>query len=253
MDVPIYNLPPVDHDEDDEEEEEEVKIQPISSRLTRRRAAAAGGRNGYKDDISSEDSESESSADSSDEDGDSDQSTDAQGRRRSTRTKAAPVKSVGNDSSASASASRKAEAAEAKEKKKEAAKIPAPPFEEKIETLVAMLDLVLATQNVADDLKEASESLTALEKAKREATKARDHEFHTQISNHDGKNPGPFTGEPYREWQKVRNEMKQKKIEEDRDAEMRHKLEVDALRIRSGPLGKDVDGNEYWQLSQSEY
>lgn len=262
METLIFKLTEVEHEEEEEAEEEEQDLMPlsISRRLTRRRAANNSNGKDYRDEVTSEDSQDEhdeqgSSSDSgSSEEEESDHSMNLEGHRRSTRTKTAVIKEgrrSGGDTSMSSV--KNGEVAKVKKEVKEVEKVPSPPLEEKIEILVGLLDLAMGTQNVADDLKEAVEGLAALEKSRKESDKARSAEFAEASKKYEESNPGPFTGEPHRTWADKKMEMNRKKLEDDRDADMRFKLKWDALKLRSGPLGHDADGNEYWQLSQCEF
>ncbi|KDN53224.1 hypothetical protein K437DRAFT_253239 [Tilletiaria anomala UBC 951] len=157
----------------------------------------------------------------------------------------------GRNSAESESPSEKHEAKKEKTKTPEpAGPIPAPNLEDKISILVALIELVLQAPEVNKDLRQCADEIMAVEKEAKAALGLLEKEYAEINSAVQKKAPSMLNRELFEAWKKEKRMA-------DRNhkwALLNHRVQLynnlNTLKLRTGPLGVDVDGREYWQLSE---
>ena len=157
-----------------------------------------------------------------------------------------------------------------------AAPLPMPHFEERIGILSALVEVVLADPAVNKDLRTSADEMVAVEKDSRVAVLGIEKQFKEQMEELQKHAPSfANQSEAFQEWKKkvstgpcmrrcglvfIDDSLNLQKAK----AEADHKwalLETNVamltsmqrLKLRTGPLGVDVDGREYWQLIECEH
>ncbi len=134
-----------------------------------------------------------------------------------------------------------------------AAPLPAPHFEEKVAILTALVEVLLQTPAVNQELRRSVDEIHTTERDSRANAAAHEKELNELIEAHNKSAPSFATQkEAFEEWKKKRD-----KLERDRTwAMLEHRVALGTtmqrLKLRTGPLGVDVDGREYWQLTECE-
>lgn len=129
--------------------------------------------------------------------------------------------------------------------------IPAPSMEQKVATLYALLELVMVLQEVGTELKEGANRLPEIEKAAQEDLKELKKEWE-ETREGIWKAAPSFASQPelFEKWKKDRDKTVRDFVLRILDTRVNAYKEMEANKIRSGPLGEDTDGRVYWQLTE---
>lgn len=125
-----------------------------------------------------------------------------------------------------------------------------PSFEERIAILSALVDVIVQTKQINEEITLGFKTALEIEKASREEEKELllKHEEAMKLLN--DKAPSMTLTEEYQQWKEEKRKLVKKQTYEVLDLRVHTHLHVEAHKSRSGPLGTDVDGNQYWQLSE---
>lgn len=125
-----------------------------------------------------------------------------------------------------------------------------PTFEERIAILSALVDVVVQTKQINEETTLGFKTALELEKSGREEEKELLHEQEEEMRLLNDKAPSMTLIEEYQQWKEEKRELTKKHDYEILDLRVHTQLQIEANKIRSEPLGVDVDGNQYWQLSE---
>ncbi|KAK0539697.1 hypothetical protein OC835_001025 [Tilletia horrida] len=127
--------------------------------------------------------------------------------------------------------------------------IPAPHLEAKIAILCGLCDVVIQTPDAAKEIKSGADGMWLAEREHKTAMVQLEKEWSQKRDALDSQAPS-MAAEIYADWKKKKidaeREHKWNKLQEN----VKHALHVDTLKIRTGPIGQDLDGRTYWQLSE---
>jgi hypothetical protein len=130
---------------------------------------------------------------------------------------------------------------------------PAPEMEEKIAIICGLLEAVMQTPEVAEELKAAAVRLPAIEKARQEELKEHEKEWEEIKKEIWTSAPSMIQADNFNKW-KTQKEKKEKNFKmRILDTRVNAYKETEANKLRTGPLGVDADGRVYWQLTECEY
>ncbi|KAK0546864.1 hypothetical protein OC845_004391 [Tilletia horrida] len=132
---------------------------------------------------------------------------------------------------------------------KEAEPVPPPHLEAKVAILCGLCDVVLQTSDAAKEIKAGIDGVAAAEKEHRVTIAQLEKDWGTARDALNAQAPS-MAAETYAAW-------KQKRADAEREHKwiliqenVKHALQLDTLKIRTGPIGTDLDGRVYWQLSE---
>ncbi|PWN54462.1 hypothetical protein IE53DRAFT_70853 [Violaceomyces palustris] len=127
--------------------------------------------------------------------------------------------------------------------------VEAPDLEGKVAILTALIEVALMTDKIAEELKGAPDSIAALEKtAKVEAVKMEKEQAERLVELN--KRAPSIVSEEYAKWKAERTELWRDYHWRQLDARVFSELQCDTHALRTGPIGHDVDGREYWHLRE---
>ncbi|SPO37958.1 uncharacterized protein PSFLO_03435 [Pseudozyma flocculosa] len=126
----------------------------------------------------------------------------------------------------------------------------APDMETKVALLACMVDAALMTEEIGEELKLATDEIAVLERQHKADMAITEKELAEETAELNKRAPSLIAPE-FQAW-------KNEKVEHDRDVKWRrldakvfHEIQVDAHALRTGPIGYDADGREYWHLRES--
>ncbi|KAE8259642.1 hypothetical protein A4X13_0g881 [Tilletia indica] len=232
-----------DDDEDDDDSDEDSNSS--NGRGSGRTAGRSGPKNSNGDGDGDEDMSDADSVSSKDTAGSAYQASDDEGGSNEAATVTAatsPPDSVhankngnGNDSAAPS--------APIKEP------VPAPHMEAKIAILCGLCDVVLQTPEASKEIKAGIDGVVQAEREHKATLTQMEKDWVVKRDALNNEAPS-MAAENYGDW-------KQKKADAEREHKwsliqenVKHALHLDTLKIRTGPIGQDVDGRLYWQLSE---
>ncbi|UZJ53056.1 hypothetical protein CBS101457_002376 [Exobasidium rhododendri] len=126
----------------------------------------------------------------------------------------------------------------------------APPFEERIAILSGLVRALIASKEVIEEINVSLKISQEIEKAGKEEEKELVRQQEEDMRALQVRAPSMTLVEDYCAWKEEFKKAKRRNDYSLLDSRMRLHLQLDAHKTRSGPLGVDVDGNEYWQLSE---
>lgn len=133
---------------------------------------------------------------------------------------------------------------------KPAEPIPAPEMEEKVAILTTLLEAVLDTPQVNEELKGSGARLNEIERSAREDLKQLDKEWEEEKKLIASSAPSMSKVEDFAKWKKDKEKKERNHKLKLLDVKMNALRESEANKIRTGPLGIDADGRSYWQLTE---
>ncbi|CAO1618099.1 unnamed protein product [Sympodiomycopsis kandeliae] len=229
-------------DDDDDEEDEAPRR---SGRQTARQAAvteakaiAEGARRSGRT--------QRSLAISTPSEADADESEDA---NRSARSSTAPDTGAHKGDSEVASLAR-SETPVAVVPPAEAEPIAVPEMEEKVAIIAALLEIVMQKSETAEELKGAANRIPEIEKGCRDDLRDLEKEWdELKVSLNKGA-PSISQAELFAKWKKDKEKKERDFKLQILDVKVNAYRELEANKIRTGPLGVDADGREFWQLTE---
>ncbi len=102
---------------------------------------------------------------------------------------------------------------------------------------------------IAEELKTATDNIAALERTHRAAHAEMEKEIAEELAEFNKRAPSIVSPE-YQKWKAQKAELERDIAWRRLDASVINNLAVDTHALRSGPLGYDVDGREYWHLRE---
>lgn len=128
--------------------------------------------------------------------------------------------------------------------------IPAPEMEEKVAILHALLGTVLETPEVAEELKMGANRLPDIEKWAREDMKQLEKDWEEEKKLINTNVPSMAQANEFAKWKREKEKKEKKHKLAVLDIKVNAHRETESHKLRSGPLGVDADGREYWQLTE---
>lgn len=132
----------------------------------------------------------------------------------------------------------------------EAEPVSAPEMEEKVATLCSLLEVVLNTSEVAEELKAGSVRLADIDKAAKEDLKLLEKEWEDAKKETNGTVPSMMQTEEFAKWKKDKEKRERDYRLRVLDVKINAHREAEANKLRTGPLGVDADGRTFWQLTE---
>ncbi|KAL9938581.1 hypothetical protein V8E36_002300 [Tilletia maclaganii] len=209
----------------------------------------AGGRKAVLRDSDDEDSDGDanmSDAPSVESAGSAYQASDDEGGSHQTATGTAatsPPESVQSGAKKSSGASTAADTTPVAEP------VPAPHLEAKIAILCGLCDVVLQTSDASKEIKAGVDGVVVAEREHKANLAGLEKEW-TVAKEEISKDIPSMASEGYQAWKEKRAAAERNHKWAVIQENVRHQLQLDTLKIRTGPIGKDMDGRVYWQLSE---
>lgn len=122
-------------------------------------------------------------------------------------------------------------------------------LETKISILAALIDAAIMADSVAEELKLAADNIVALEREQKAANVEMEKEMVEELAQLNKRAPSIVSRE-YQEWKVEKAQMELDHAWRRQDARVLGELAIDTHALRTGPLGVDVDGREYWHLRE---
>ncbi|PWN35568.1 uncharacterized protein FA14DRAFT_178937 [Meira miltonrushii] len=126
-------------------------------------------------------------------------------------------------------------------------KTPLPPFEQRIAVLSGMIELVLQRTEIRAEVEEGARLVRERAKETRDREKELLKKQDEEIKELRKKQTGTLKTQ---EWREQMDEKSREHLIELIDIRVDLHVYTDANKPRTGPLGRDTDGNEYWHLSE---
>lgn len=127
--------------------------------------------------------------------------------------------------------------------------VESPDLETKISILSALIDAAVMAENVAEELKLAAENIVVMEREQRAANFEMEKEIVEELAELNKRAPSIVAPE-YQKWKAEKAQLEQDHAWRRQDARVTGELTIDTHALRTGPLGTDVDGREYWHLRE---
>lgn len=128
--------------------------------------------------------------------------------------------------------------------------IAAPDMEEKVAIICAILEIVLFTPEVAEELKEASARLPEIEKLARDKLKQTEKDWEEEKRVIMTSAPSVAKMEEFARWKKGKDKRERNHRLRVLDIKINAQRQTEANKLRTGPLGVDADGRTFWQLTE---
>ncbi|KAJ9475224.1 hypothetical protein PHBOTO_005263 [Pseudozyma hubeiensis] len=125
----------------------------------------------------------------------------------------------------------------------------APDLETKVSILSALIDAAVMADSVAEELKLAADNIAAMEREHRAANLEMEKEMVDELAELNRRAPSIVSPE-YQKWKAEKAQLEQDHAWRRQDARVTGGLAVDTHALRTGPLGVDADGREYWHLRE---
>ncbi|GAC95736.1 hypothetical protein PHSY_003312 [Pseudozyma hubeiensis SY62] len=125
----------------------------------------------------------------------------------------------------------------------------APDLETKVSILSALIDAAVMADSVAEELKLAADNIAAMDREHRAANLDMEKEMVDELAELNRRAPSIVSPE-YQKWKAEKAQLEQDHAWRRQDARVTSELAVDTHALRTGPLGVDVDGREYWHLRE---
>lgn len=124
-----------------------------------------------------------------------------------------------------------------------------PDLETKVSILSSLIDAAVMADSVAEELKTAADNIVALERTHRAANADLEKEMAQEVAEIN-KRARSMVPEEYYKWRADKAELEAKIAWRRLDARVTSELATDTHALRTGPMGYDVDGREYWHLRE---
>lgn len=124
-----------------------------------------------------------------------------------------------------------------------------PDLETKVSILSALIDAAVMADSVAEELKLAADNMVALDRTHKAANIEMEKEIVEELAELNKRAPSIVSPE-YQKWKAEKSALEQDHAWRRQDARVTSELAIDVHALRTGPLGHDVDGREYWHLRE---
>ncbi|KAJ1020768.1 hypothetical protein NDA16_004159 [Ustilago loliicola] len=124
-----------------------------------------------------------------------------------------------------------------------------PDLETKVSILSSLIDAAVMADSVAEELKTAADNIVALERTQRAANAELEKEMAEELAELNKRAPSIVSRE-YQKWKAEKAELEASIAWRRLDARVMAELAIDTHALRTGALGYDVDGREYWHLRE---
>lgn len=124
-----------------------------------------------------------------------------------------------------------------------------PDLETKVSILSALIDAAVMADGVAEELKTAVENIAATERSHKATTADMEKEIAEELADLNKRAPSIVAPE-YQEWKAEKQQLEKDIAWRRLDARVIAELAIDTHALRTGPMGYDVDGREYWHLRE---
>ncbi|CAO1630250.1 unnamed protein product [Parajaminaea phylloscopi] len=174
----------------------------------------------------------------------------ARDRSSSTQSQATGTSDVDTENRSHADQEQSASPSPAPQAPKQEEPIAAPEMEEKVAILCALLEAVLQTSEVADELKDGSARLPEIERAAKDELKATEKEWEEERRGITTSAPSMLKVDEFAKWKKDKEKRERNHRLRVLDVKMNALRQAEANKLRTGPLGVDADGRTFWQLTE---
>ena len=127
--------------------------------------------------------------------------------------------------------------------------VESPDLETKVSILSALIDAAVMADNIAEELKTASDNMAAMDRTHKAANVEMEKEIVDELAELNKRAPSIVSPE-YQKWKAEKAALEQDHAWRRQDARVTSELALDTHALRTGPLGVDVDGREYWHLRE---
>lgn len=124
-----------------------------------------------------------------------------------------------------------------------------PDLETKVSILSALIDAAVMADSVAEELKTATENIINMERVQRASRTDMEKEIVEELAELNKRAPSIVSPE-YQKWKVEKQQLEHDIAWRRQDARVIAELAIDTHALRTGPLGHDVDGREYWHLRE---
>ncbi|CBQ72313.1 conserved hypothetical protein [Sporisorium reilianum SRZ2] len=127
--------------------------------------------------------------------------------------------------------------------------VDSPDLETKVSILSALIDAAVMADSIAEELKTASDNMTAMDRTHKVANVEMEREITEELAELNKRAPSIVSPE-YQKWKADKAALEQDHAWRRQDARVTSELALDTHALRTGPIGHDVDGREYWHLRE---
>lgn len=127
--------------------------------------------------------------------------------------------------------------------------VESPDLETKVSILSALIDAAVMADSVAEELKTATENMASMDRAHKAANVEMEREIVEELAELNKRAPSIVSPE-YQKWKAEKAALEQDHAWRRQDARVTSELALDTHALRTGPIGHDVDGREYWHLRE---
>lgn len=184
------------------------------------------------------------------------------GLRKSARQKAIAMKrasisedeqddsSSANEEEESVKRERSESLVEVVQEEKSRGPVPAPPFEQRVAVLCGLVDVLVQSKQVNQEITSGFKHALALDKSGKEEEKELIRKHNEEMTEVERRAPSMTMVEEFWQWKEDRLKLIKEHEVAMRNARVQTHLLMEAHKSRCEPLGLDSDGNEYWHLSE---
>ncbi|TKY86366.1 hypothetical protein EX895_004515 [Sporisorium graminicola] len=127
--------------------------------------------------------------------------------------------------------------------------VDSPDLETKVSILSALIDAAVMAESITEELKTAPEQMTAMERTHKAANHEMEREIAEELAELNKRAPSIVSPE-YQKWKAEKASLEHDHAWRRQDARVTSELALDTHALRTGPIGHDVDGREYWHLRE---
>lgn len=124
-----------------------------------------------------------------------------------------------------------------------------PDLETKVSIIGALIDAAVMSDGVAEELKTAAENIVAMERGQRASHADMEKEIVEELAELNKRAPSIVSPE-YQKWKAEKQQLEHDIAWRRQEARVIAELANDTHALRTGPIGHDVDGREYWHLRE---
>lgn len=124
-----------------------------------------------------------------------------------------------------------------------------PDLETKVSIISALIDAAVMADSVAEELKVAAESIAAMERTHKAINADMEKEIAEELAELNKRAPSIVSPE-YQKWKATKATLEHDIAWRRQDARVTSELAIDTHALRTGPIGHDADGREYWHLRE---
>ncbi|SPO26163.1 uncharacterized protein UTRI_02439 [Ustilago trichophora] len=124
-----------------------------------------------------------------------------------------------------------------------------PDLETKVSIIGALIDAAVMADGVAEELKTAAENIVAMERVQRASHADMEKENVEELAELNKRAPSIVSPE-YQKWKAEKQQLEHDIAWRRQEARVIAELAIDTHALRTGSIGHDVDGREYWHLRE---